>query len=165
MDSWQYLLNEYNRGPGTLSRVLQKIPAGSLDLSAEEGSWTIRQIVHHVVDGDALWNRFIKQALGGQGGYFSLSWYWEIPQDEWVQHWAYTRREIEPSLALYCANREDIVSLLNAIPESWNNTLEITWPSGETQTLSVRDVVQMHVDHLQGHLEDIRHILQIHKKE
>ncbi|MGB2964756.1 MAG: DinB family protein [Anaerolineales bacterium] len=160
MQEWQELLEEYQKGPERLTELIQKLPENSLDLSAENDSWTIRQIIHHIVDGDDIWNGFIKQALGGQGGeYISLRWYWKVPQDEWVEHWAYSQRELEPSLALYRANRGSMVSLLSAVPDGWQRTLEITWPGGETQTLSVRDVVQMHVDHLQGHSDDIQSIL------
>ena len=83
MQEWQELLEEYKKGPERLTEVIQEIPENSLDLSADKDSWTIRQIIHHIVDGDDIWNSFIKQALGEQGGEFlSLSWYWKVPQDE-----------------------------------------------------------------------------------
>jgi len=160
MQEWQELLKEYQKGPERLTKIIQKLPENSLDQSVDKDSWTIRQIIHHIVDGDDIWNIFIKQALGGQGGeYIGLGWYWKVPQDEWVEIWAYSQRDIESSLALYRANRGSMVSLLLAVPDGWQRTLEITWPGGETQTLSIRDVVQMHVNHLQGHSDDIQGIL------
>jgi hypothetical protein len=112
--------------------------------------------VHHIVDGDDIWKVFIKRAIGNPGGTFDLQWYWEMPQDEWVKRWAYASREIEPSLALFRANRGHIVQLLDHVPGAWEQCLLVRWPNGVEQELNVASVVEMQARHVTGHLDDIR---------
>ena len=90
------ILSFYADGPVLLEQALSGLPPFALDLPAERGGWTIRQIIHHITDGDDIWKGFIKRAIGSQAGEFTLDWYWQIPQDEWASHWAYARRAIEP---------------------------------------------------------------------
>lgn len=63
-----------------------------LDLPPLVGGWTIRQIVHHIVDGDDLWKACIKAALGNERGEFSLGWYWSLPQQVRAKRWVCAHR-------------------------------------------------------------------------
>jgi uncharacterized damage-inducible protein DinB len=98
------VLEDYADGPNRLEAAIAGLPETGLDVALSSDSWTIRQIVHHVADGDDIWKVFIKRAIGNPEGEFTLEWYWQIPQDEWAEHWAYGRRAIEPSLALFRAS-------------------------------------------------------------
>ena len=131
------VIARYADGPNQLESAIAGLSAGELDAAESDDVWTIRQIVHHVVDGDDIWKAFVKQAAGNPGSKFDLQWYWEIPQDEWVQSWAYASRAIEPSLALFRANREHIVQLLEHTPETWEHSLLVRWPHGEEQNVRV----------------------------
>ena len=106
----------YADGPKRLEAAITGLSATSLDVALSNDSWTIRQIVHHLADGDDIWKVFIKQAIGNPGGEFVLEWYWQVPQEEWAERWAYWERAIEPSLALYRASRCHIVQLLEHTP-------------------------------------------------
>jgi uncharacterized damage-inducible protein DinB len=148
-------------GPGGLAAAIAGLSDTELDASA--GGWTIRQIVHHVADGDDIWAGFIERALGDQGGEFSLQWYWQTPQDVWAERWAYAERAIGPSLALLRANRAHIVQLLEHVPGAWEKSLRIRWPRGEEQDVSVGWVVEMQAHHIEGHLGDIARIREAHR--
>jgi uncharacterized damage-inducible protein DinB len=76
-------------GPTQLEAAIAGLSEGELDRAEGDHTWTIRQLVHHIADGDDIWKGFIKRATGNPGGTFDLQWYWEMPQDEWVEHWAY----------------------------------------------------------------------------
>jgi uncharacterized damage-inducible protein DinB len=145
-----------------LAAALAGLSEGALDIAERDDTWTIRQLVHHIVDGDDIWKVFIKRAIGNPGGTFDLQWYWEMPQDEWVESWAYASREIEPSLALFRANRGHIVQLLAHVPEAWEQSLLVRWPNGVQQQVSVASVVEMQARHVTGHLDDIRRARQAH---
>ena len=150
------IIAEYAGGPKQLEVAIADLPKGCLDFAENDTTWTIRQIVHHVADGDDIWKVFVKRAVGNPGGRFDLQWYWDKPQDEWVQSWAYAVREIEPSLALFRANRAHIVQLLSSIPSAWEQRLSVRWPSGEEHLVSVGWVVEMQARHVPGHVDDIR---------
>lgn len=81
------------------------LPDAVLDAVPSGGGWTIRQIVHHVVDDDDIWELCIKMAVGNEAGEFTLAWYWSLPQQKWGDRWAYGRRSIGASLSLLSSAR------------------------------------------------------------
>lgn len=97
------ILAGFAQGPDRLEAAIDGLSNESLDLALSSQSWSIRQIVHHLADGIDLWKGFIKQAIGCPGTSFSLSWYWETPQDDWARMWTYAGRPVGSSLALYRA--------------------------------------------------------------
>jgi len=153
------ILAQYADGPRQLEAAIAGLSQDQLDTSESDDTWTIRQIVHHLADGDDIWKVFVKRAIGNTGGEFDLAWYWEMPQDEWVESWRYASRAIEPSLALFRSNRAHIVQLLKCVPDAWERSIPIHWPNGKKQNVSVGWVVEMQARHVTGHLEDIRKIL------
>lgn len=158
----QAIITRYAGGPNQLDAVIAGLSEGELDIAERDNTWTIRQIVHHVADGDDIWKVFVKRAIGNPGIEFDLQWYWAMPQDEWVKRWAYASREIGPSLALFRANRSHIVQLLELVPEAWEQSLLVRWPDGEQEKVTVAWVVNMQAEHVPGHVDDIRRIRQVH---
>ncbi len=156
------IIASYADGPNQLEAAIAGLSERELDIAERDGTWTIRQIVHHVADGDDIWKVFIKRAIGNPGGEFDLGWYWAMPQDEWVKSWAYAGREIGPSLALFRASRGHIVQLLEHIPEAWERSLLVRWSEGEQQEVKVGWVVKMQAEHVPGHVDDIRRARQVH---
>ena len=158
------ILAGYAAGPDRLEAAIAGLSAADLDLALSSDTWSIRQIVHHIADGDDLWKEFVKRAIGNPEGEFILAWYWQIGQAEWARRWAYRERAIEPSLALFRASRAHIVQLLAHRPEAWSHSLLIRWPDGEEAPTSVEWVVAMQARHVMGHLDDIRRIREAHGK-
>jgi hypothetical protein len=156
------ILARYADGPAQLEAAIAGLTEEELDLAQSADTWTIRQIVHHVVDGDDIWKIGIKAALGNSSGTFTLQWYWDRPQDEWVESWDYAGRDIEPSLALFRANRRHILQLLSQIPDAWERHIFIQWPDEQQAQISVGYIVEMQADHVRGHINDIRLIWQTH---
>ncbi len=166
MNDHDEILAFYASGPDQLDAAIAGLSPIGLDAALSSDSWSIRQIVHHVVDGDDLWKMFIKQALGNPGSEFTLGWYWDMEQITWGLRWAYAERAVEPSLALLRANRRHIVQLLEHRPAAWDNCLLVRWPRGESQReaqqVSVAWVVELQARHLVGHADDIHRIREAH---
>ena len=57
-------INRFREGPARLEAAVLGLPDDVLDFVPGGGGWTIRQIVHHVVDGDDIWKLGIKLAMG-----------------------------------------------------------------------------------------------------
>jgi hypothetical protein len=162
--SWEKLLREYKESPEILAEAVRDLSDAELDQTPDDENWSIREIVHHIIDGDSLWTAFIKQALGGQDRPFELFWYWDLTQDEWAEKWSYGTRPIEPGLALLQANRDYLVSLLSSNSEAGSHSLEIPSPDGDSDTWSVRRAMLWNLKHTQVHLEEIKNIQQtIHR--
>ena len=152
----------YADGPAQLEAVLMGLTKSDLDLAQTGDSWAIRQIVHHLADGDDIWKTCIKAALGNSEGLFSLQWYWDKPQIEWAENWKYADRRIESSLALLRANRLHIVELVQHTPDAWEKSIRLKWPEGEEERITIGEVLEMQASHVGGHINDIQMIRQAH---
>ena len=158
----QTILNQYADGPSLLDSALSGLTETDLDLFPGADSWSIRQIVHHLVDGDDIWKTCIKIALGNGDALFSLQWYVVKSQMEWSESWAYSRRGLDSSLALYRANRAHILDLIEHIPGALEKSVRFDRPGKEELRITVFDVVELHVQHLAEHIENIKSIRQAH---
>ncbi len=161
-DRQKKILTEFREGPNLLEAAIAGLSEAELDIATHEDGWSIWKIVHHIVDGDDLWKSFIKQAIGNSGGAFSLEWYWQMPQDEWAEQWAYEKRSIAPSLTMFRANRNHIMQLLEHTSGAWEKSLVIRWPRGEEQAVSVGWVVEIQTQHILGHVNAIGRIRKVH---
>lgn len=158
----QTVLAQYTDGPSLLDSALAGLRDTDLDLALSADSWTIRQIVHHIVDGDDLWKTCIKISLGNSEAVFSLQWLTVKPQMEWAESWAYSRRGLETSLALYRANRGHIVDLLEHTPNAWEKTIRFQPSEKPEMCITILDVVELHVQHLTEHIASIQAIRKTH---
>ena len=157
------LIANYGNCPSQLEAAIIGLSDINLDTGKSAESWTIREIIHHIADGDDMWKLFIKRAIGNPKGEFLFDWYWQVPQDEWAKSWSYKERSIEPSLALFRANRNHIVQLLRHTPGAMEKSLRVHWPKklGE-QEVKVALVVEGQTQHVLGHIAEIRDIREVH---
>ncbi len=163
MDNQNTTLSQYAGGPVQLNALLKGLTDADLDLALTTDTWTIRQIVHHIVDGDDMWKTCIKAALGNNTGLFSLQWYWDKSQTDWAANWKYTNRPIEPSLALFRANRHHMSELIQQTPNAWEKSIRIKHPEiEEEQRITIGFVLEMQVGHLIEHIGEIQTIRQVH---
>lgn len=154
-ESQASIVARYAAGPAQLERAVAGLRDADLDAPPARGGWTIRQIVHHIADGDDLWKLGIKAALGNEQGEFTLEWYWVVPQDLWAERWAYAARPIEVSLALFEASRAHVTQLLTHVPGAWDRSIAVRRPGGESTRTTVAAIVEMQADHLDHHVRRI----------
>jgi hypothetical protein len=155
------ILNLFKQGPSILESALTGLGNTELDYVPSNGGWSIRQIIHHIVDGDDLWKIGIKIALGNEQAEFSLNWYAAFPQTEWAKRWSYENRSIDLSLALFRANRDHILQLLEYAPDGWAKSVQFRNSNGEIEIVPVGFIIQMQADHVEHH---IKRILEIRKE-
>jgi len=148
-------LARYAKGPAQLEHAVFGLDDAALDTRVSERGWTVRQIVHHVADGDDLWTLGIKCALGNEEGEFTLRWYWALPQEVWADRWAYSSRSIDVSLALLKATRNHILQLVAHVPDAWQRSINVPVPDGRFEHLTVGDVIRMQGDHAMHHIAQI----------
>lgn len=152
-------ISRFREGPELLEDVVADLEEADLDATPSGGGWTIRHIVHHVVDGDDVWKLCIKMALGNEESEFSLGWYSVQPQETWGDRWAYSRRSLGPSLSLFRATRDHILQLLESVPDAWDRSVILRRRNGETERVPIGFVIEMQADHALHHIERIRDIL------
>jgi hypothetical protein len=157
------LIANYGNCPSQLEAAIIGLSEINLDIGKNAEGWTIRETIHHIADGDDMWKLFIKRAIGNPNGEYAFDWYWQVPQDEWANRWNYKERSIEPSLALFRANRSHIVQLLRHTPGAMEKSLRVRWPTklGE-QDVKVALVVEGQTQHVLAHIAEIREIRDVH---
>ncbi|MCX6168003.1 MAG: DinB family protein [Ignavibacteriales bacterium] len=154
------ILELFKQGPDILENALAGLSDKALDYVPSKGGWSIRQIVHHIVDGDDLWKICIKIALGNEEAEFTLNWYIAFPQIEWAKQWSYEKRSIDVSLALFRAIRDHILQLLEYAPDGWTKSVQFRNPNGEIEVVPVGVVIKMQADHVVHHVKRISAIRQ-----
>ena len=162
MDNQNATISQYVGGPIQLNAVLKGLTDYDLDLALTTDTWTIRQIVHHIVDGDDMWKTCIKAALGNTAGLFSLQWYWDRSQTDWAANWKYANRPVEPSLELFRANRRHLAELIQQTPNVWELSIRIKHPQREEERITIGFVLEMQINHMVEHIDEIQVIRQAH---
>jgi hypothetical protein len=158
-DSDEALLESYLKLPDRLESAIAGLSESQLDLTLDTG-WSIRAYVHHTVEGELLWQMNLRAIVGRDGIEFPFIWYFGLTQDEWADRWLYGKRAIGPALTLFRGSTASLVELLrNSPPNVWNHYGRVTWPGAEKENcFTVRDIVMMHLYHLDQHTADIHAI-------
>ncbi len=104
-------------GADALVAALAGLPEADLDRSITPSAWTIRQIVHHLADGEIVWSVFLRMALGVPDASAQLDWY--PGNEEWAGALDYAGRPIEAAVALFRAQRLYTAHLLEHLDASW----------------------------------------------
>lgn len=164
IEQYESLLQKYLQLPDLLDGAIARLSDTDLDMCEEIG-WSIRQIVHHVVEGENIWQVNLRAVVGTNGILFPFTWYFAIPQDEWARCWAYDKRPLGPSLALYRASTLNLVEFLRNIPDAWDHFGRVTWPGEWEETcLTVREIVEMQLRHIDQHAKSIQAIRALHQR-
>ena len=152
------IIELYEQGPVILEQALDGLKDNELDYSPSMGGWTIREIVHHLADGDDLWKIAIKMALGDKEDEFTLQWYAELSQVEWAERWGYEKRPVDISIALLMAIRKHILQLLDNVEGAWNKSVKFLSKDGKIEILPVGFIIKMQGDHVVHHVTRIEEI-------
>lgn len=149
--------------PNRLETAIAGLEEAHFDLTSGTG-WSIREYVHHTVEGELMWQMCLRVILGTSGVEFPIHWYFSKPQENWGKSWGTGKRAVGPSLSLFHGSTACLVELLRHIPaECWENFGRVTWPGDEQETrLSVCDVLLMQLNHVSQHTRDIRAIRVMH---
>jgi uncharacterized damage-inducible protein DinB len=156
------LLQQYADLPLRLKKTLHGLSVSDYSLARQEGKWTIREIVQHLVDADSLVHTLVLVALGNPGCVYDQTWY-KI-DNSWAQILKYQQRSIDLALALYKANHQSLVELLKILPDSLERHLVLRWakdPAGSK--ITVEQLIQSRIQHTQHHLAQIIETRRQHK--
>lgn len=156
-------LERYANCPDELETTVSGLSEEDVALSSAPGEWSIRQIVHHIADGDDLWSMALKAALAGPGFHYSHEWY--STDNAIAEPLDYAGRAIAPSLALFRAHRAHIVQLMQLLPDAWERYILFRWPGTEVEEqVTTARIIRSQARHAETHIEEIRRILRKHSR-
>ncbi|MFZ5814684.1 MAG: DinB family protein [Bacillota bacterium] len=142
------VLDLFRSGPERLERALSGLDEAGLDLPRAPGKWTIREILHHLVDSDLATFQVIRMALALPGRTITAD-IWE--PDDWMRGLDCGRRPVGPAVRLFHAARDWLLEAVDHLPGALDRS--VAWPSG--YRAQVRDLLRQ----VGGHA--IHHIIQI----
>jgi len=106
------LVRRYEEGPRVLRAAVERVGEARLDLVPADGSWTARQVVHHVADSEMTSALRLRRLLAEEDvvivGY---------PEDVWAKRLYYHGRPIANSLAAIEAARATTLEILERMSE------------------------------------------------
>lgn len=144
------VLEIYRSGPTRLQEALNGLTEADLDLSWSPGKWTIRQIVHHLVDSDLVTFHVLRMALAFSGMVIHTQ---HRDPDDWALGLRYAQQPVEASVTLLAAARAWVLSTLDHLPDGLDRC--VVRPSG------YRSEVRQLLRQVGGHA--LHHIGQIHE--
>ncbi|EFH84352.1 DinB family protein [Ktedonobacter racemifer] len=156
------IIELYAQGPQRLKEALAGLAEQDLELAKAPGEWSLRQLVHHISDGDDLWMRVVKAALTRPGCQYSHDWY--TTDNASAELLDYVGRAIEPALLLYNANHEHILQLVRHLPDALECYVMFTWPGQEAQRFAVSNILYSQAVHTAVHCKEIQEIRRLHQR-
>lgn len=155
------VLRMYAQGPKDLQAALEGLSEADYDLARSPGQWSIRQIVHHLAEGEMLFAPMIKSALAQPGSVYIRNQY---NQETWPEIFKYATRPVDSSVALVTAIRAHLVDLLQCVPDNWERYAMMRTIDGdpEGRKVTVGGLVGGMAQHIEEHCEEIRTIRKNH---
>lgn len=142
------MLEIYRTGPARLSAAVADLDTTALDRRWAPGKWTIRMIVHHLVDAELGVLPVLHLALADPGHRFQPN-LWDA--DRVAAGLQHQHRPVAAATAMLAAVRAWVVEILAHLPDGLDR--HVLWPSGG------RAEVRQLLRHLGGHT--LHHITQI----
>lgn len=145
----------YEAGPAVLDASLTGLREPDLDLTCSPGGWTIRQIVHHLADLEAVTLGQMKMALAEPGRVYLGN---SFSPDTWAASLDYAGRPIGSSVQLFRAIREHIAHLVLHLPHAWERSSR----NSDGRKSPVVLTLSMLSSHALEHIEEIREARRVH---
>ncbi|MBL8765006.1 MAG: DinB family protein [Phycisphaerae bacterium] len=142
------LIERYERGAGEPARYIAGLTREQLDAFPVPGTWSIRQIVVHVLDSDLIATHRMRRIVAEDRPLL-------IGYDEtlFAQRMGYAREDLGVVCRLFALNREWTSSLLRRLPDADFARVGVHNQRG---LLSLGEMVRLYVDHLTHHERFVR---------
>ncbi len=148
------LLQQYADLPLQLKKTLHGLSVSDYSLARQEGKWTVREIVQHLVDADCLVHTLVMVALGNSGCVYDQTWY--KVDNTWAEILKYKQRSIDLATILFKANHQSLVELLKILPDSLERYIMLRWEKDlHGSKITVEQLIQSRIQHTHHHIAQI----------
>lgn len=138
------LLNDYQKGYEVIIDTLNELPNEVFDYKPSPNSWSVREIIIHIVDSDVNAYTRLRTAIAESGQAVS-----PYNQDKWACNLCYEIQSIDDNLELFKQLRKlTHYLLLNISDSAWNNF----FIHPERGNLTVTEYLKLIVDHVNAHV-------------
>jgi hypothetical protein len=142
------LIEQYRHGPDEVERALSEIGRDAFDRRPADGSWSAREVVHHLADSEMTSAIRVRRLLFEDGP--TIEGYDEAG---YARAFRYAERPMEPALAAFRAARATTAQILVTLDDA-------AWSRQGTHTESgpygVEHWLRIYAAHAHEHADQIR---------
>lgn len=141
------LLERFRRGAELLAVATTGAAGPELDFKPE-GKWSVRQIVCHLADAEALGVTRFRQLIAEENPPMTA---WD--QEAWASKLDYEKRKISQALEIFRVLRSANYDLLKDLPEAAYARAGMHAKHGR---LTLADMLRMYAEHVEKHVQQIQ---------
>jgi len=138
------LIERYAAGPDLLEQSVRGLAPAALDAHPVPGTWSIRQIVVHLMDSDVIASYRMKWIIAHDEPRILA-----YDQDRFVERLNYRIHDIDLACALFRANRAITAAMLRSQPLA---AFERSGMHEERGRITLGDLLKIYTEHLDHHL-------------
>ena len=153
----QQTIDLYAAGPDVLVAALAGLAEQDITWKPATDVWSIREIVHHVVDMDTQALFSIKMALAESGRVVLGN---PFQPESWAHSLDYAQRDIAPALLLLRATRAHVLELVEHLPDVMQRTIS----NADGEQTAVETFISMLASHLMLHVDEIQNVRDRYEK-
>jgi hypothetical protein len=141
------LLERFRRGAEMVAVAMTGAAGAELDFAPAPDQWSMRQIMSHLADAEAVGVMRFRQLLAEENPKLEA---WD--QEAWAKNLDYNRRKTSQALETFRRNRAENYELLKPLPET---AFERAGVHSERGPLTVRTLLQTYADHAESHARQL----------
>lgn len=138
------LIDVYEAGGATLRDAIEGLTDAQFDVRPPDGSWTIREIVLHLMDSDLIASVRMKRIIAMDEPPLLA-----FDESAFAARLGYGRLDVHLAARVFADNRALTATMLRALPDS---AFERIGRHNERGPLTVATIVQDYCKHLDHHL-------------
>jgi hypothetical protein len=140
-----------------LRAVVTGLSEKELGFSLAAGEWSIRQIVHHLVDGTIIWTMAFNRALATPET--EIRFLGGFPgNDAWADALEFDARPVGGALDLITSHHRFLAEAAAHFSDHWDRYVRVPDPGGEEVKINAGQIISMLSEHLVEHLASIEGI-------
>ena len=147
------MIDEYVRGAAIPAAAIRSLTAGDLDALPVAGTWSIRQIVLHLMDSDLVAADRMKRIIAEDNPALI-----GFDESAFAQKLFYTDLDASAAAELFRRNRLLMAEILKRLPDSAYLRVGIHNQRGR---VTLEQMVELYVRHLDHHMKFLKHKRQL----
>lgn len=155
MNELQTILERFRRGAELLAVATTGAAGPELDFRPE-GKWSVRQIVCHLADSEAVATTRFRQVIAEDNPKML-----PFDQDAWADRLDYDKRKISHALEIFRVLRGSNYELLKDLPET---AFERAGEHAVRGPMSLREMVTIFAEHVENHVTQLRGVRAAYKE-
>jgi hypothetical protein len=142
------LLERFRRGAELVASSTIGAAGSELDFKPGPGKWSVRQIVCHLADSEAVGVMRMRQIAAEDNPTLQA-----FNDEAWAENLDYHRRKLSPVIETFRRLRTDNYELLKELPESAFGRVGTHTESG---IISLFDLLKGNTEHVEEHVQELK---------